>query len=179
MAKVDCVACNARQVLNLKAVVITYHSPNDSTMASISSELTTRTSIQTFLEAFHTSTAALDARSTVEQFFTSDIECQYANNPLAVGANTVQSFFDTAFNALDSMTHKIVYFDFIAPDKLYQAATIRYVVKGDDADTQMIIVPAMMTAWLREENGQLKIRRNEIYLDTNRLFGRMAEKGLI
>lgn len=115
----------------------------------------------------------------MEQFFTGDIELYYANNPRVSGKEAVGGFFDTAFKALDSMHHEIVYFDLVAPNKLYQAATIKYVVKGDDPDKDLITIPAMMVATLVEADGKLKFKRNEIYLDASALFGRMIEKGLI
>lgn len=148
-------------------------------MASISPALTTREAIESWLLDFHKSTATLDAKHSVENFFTPDIELQYANNPIITGRESAQAFFDTAFKAMDSMTHDIVYFDFVAPDKLYQAVTIRYVVKGDTAEKDMISIPAMMTSWLREDKGRLMMKRSEIYLDASQLFGRMAAKGLI
>lgn len=148
-------------------------------MTSINPALTTQEAIQSWLLDFHKSTATLDAKYCTERFFTSDVELQYANNPVASGREGAKDFFDKAFRALDTMTHEIVYFDFVAPDKLCQAATINYVVKGDDQTKDMIKIPAMMTVWLREEQGDLRISRNEIYLDASRLFGRMNEKGLI
>ena len=148
-------------------------------MTSLNPELTTCKALRSWLLDFHASTATLNAHLVADNFFTSDIHLQYANNPTAIGRKTVQEFFNTAFNALDSMHHDIVYFDFVAPDKLYQAAKIEYVVKGDDRASQMITVPAMMTAWLREEDGGLKMWRTEIFLDASGVFGRMAEKGLL
>lgn len=148
-------------------------------MTSINQALTTREAIQSWLLDFHESTATLDAKYCTERFFTPDIELQYANNPVVSGREDATDFFDKAFRALDSMSHEIVYFDFVAPDKVYQAATIKYVVKGDDQAKDMIEIPAMMTVWLREDQGRLRIRKSEIYLDASRLFTRMNEKGLI
>ncbi|KAK5939925.1 hypothetical protein PMZ80_007343 [Knufia obscura] len=148
-------------------------------MTSINPTLTTRDALESWLLDFHKSTATLDAKHCTEKFFTSNVELQYANNPVATGRENAQGFFDMAFKALDIMTHEIVYFDFVAPNKLYQAAKINYVVKGDDPEKDMITIPAMMSVWLEEQEGKLMIRRNEIYLDASGLFGRMGEKGLI
>jgi len=148
-------------------------------MSPIDSSLTTRAALEKWLLEFHESTASLDAKYCTERFFTRDVEVQYANNPTAQGIKQAQGFFDSAFNALDSMTHEIVYFDFVAPNKLYQAAKIQYVVKGDDSVKDVIAIPAMMTTWLVEEEGRLMVKRNEIYLDASAVFGRMHEKGLM
>jgi len=148
-------------------------------MPSIDPSLTTRAALEQWLLEFHESTAILDAKHCTQKFFTRDVEVQYANNPTAQGIEQAQGFFDSAFKALDSMTHEIVYFDFVAPNRLYQAAKIRYVVKGDDPVKDVIAVPAMMTTWLVEEKGRLMIKRNEIFLDASAVFGRMHEKGLI
>lgn len=77
------------------------------------------------------------------------------------------------------MHHDIEYFDFVAPNRLYQVATIKYVVKGDDPDRNMFTIPAMMSVILVEEDSKLKMKRNEIYLDATAVFGRMHEKGLL
>lgn len=146
-------------------------------MPEIDPSLTTREALQAWLLSFHEATATLDTQQVGDKFFTDDAVCQYANNPEASGKENVLAFFNAAFNGLDLMTHDIVYFDFVAPNKLYQAATIRYLVKGDNPDRDMFTVPAMMTAWLEEQDGRLKIRRNEIYLDASALFARMHEKG--
>jgi len=148
-------------------------------MSSINPSLTSREALESWLLDFHKATATLDAQYCADKFFASDVEIQYANNPVVTGKDNAQAFFDMAFKALDMMTHEIVYFDFIAPNKLYQAATIKYVVKGDNQAEDMITIPAMMTAWLGEEEGRLVVKRNEIYLDASQLFGRMAAKGLI
>lgn len=148
-------------------------------MTEIRSELTSQDALKEWLLAFHESTARLDAKSTVEEFFAKDVELCYANNPPVNGKKDAEGFFDTAFKALDLMHHDIEYFDFVAPNKLYQAATIKYVIKGDDPEKDMITIPAMMVASLVEEDSKLKIGRNEIYLDASAVFGRMIEKGLM
>jgi ketosteroid isomerase-like protein len=105
---------------------------------------------------------------------TDDIELQYANNPVLKGA-AVKDMFSKTFEHLDLMEHKIVYFDFVAP-KIYQAARIRYRVKGDD-ESQDIEIPGFATFFVRNEpDGSLKCYRAETYLDPSQLFARIAEK---
>lgn len=148
-------------------------------MSALNPDLVTRQALEGWLLSFHESTARLDAQSTIEEFFAEEVELYYANNPPAKGKKTAEGFFDAAFKALDLMHHDIEYFDFVAPNRLYQVATIKYVVKGDDPDRNMFTIPAMMSVILVEEDSKLKMKRNEIYLDATAVFGRMHEKGLL
>lgn len=105
---------------------------------------------------------------------TDDIELQYANNPVLKGAD-VQAMFGQVFPQLDLMEHEIVYFDFVEP-RIYQAARIRYRVKGDDA-SQDISIPGFGTFFMREAaDGSLKCYRAEVYLDPSPVFARIAQK---
>lgn len=148
-------------------------------MSKINPSLVTREALTEWLLDWHSSTETLDAKLCVGKFFTSDIELRYANNPPAKGRDAALQFFDSAFKALEMMHHDIEYFDFIAPDRLYQAATIKYVVKGDNLEKDMITIMGLMSIWLVEEDGRLKVKRNDIFLDASQVFARMAEKGLI
>lgn len=148
-------------------------------MSRINPGLVTREALKEWLLDWHASTETLDAKLCVDKFFTSDIELRYANNPPVKGKDTAIQFFDSAFKALEMMHHDIEYFDFVAPDHLYQAATIKYVVKGDDLERDMITITGLMSSWLVEEDGKLKVKRNDIFLDASQVFGRMAEKGLL
>ena len=84
---------------------------------------------------FHRGSAELDAEKWCTTFFTDDIELQYANNPVLKGP-AVKAMFSQVFQQLDLMEHRIEYFDFVAP-KIYQAAQIRYRVKGDEETDDM------------------------------------------
>lgn len=148
-------------------------------MTTLSPSLTSRKALEEWLLDFHKSSATLDAKLCADKFFTRDVEMCYANNPPVNGKASVEAFFDKAFKALDLMHHDINYFDFVGPDKLYQGATIKYLVKGDDPDKDLIVIPAIQVAWLKEEEGKLKMWRSEIYLDACQVFAKMSEKGLL
>ncbi|EXJ79469.1 hypothetical protein A1O3_08971, partial [Capronia epimyces CBS 606.96] len=123
---------------------------------------------------FHRSSASLDAAAWCGEFMTDDIELQYANNPVVKGAD-VRTMFEQVFPQLDLMEHEIIYFDFVAP-RIYQAARIRYRIKGDDA-TQDIDIPGFGTFFVREgADGTLKCYRSEVYLDPSPVFARIAQK---
>lgn len=109
--------------------------------------------------------------------------------------------FKMVFAKLDLMTHEILYFGMGFPSylvrclrqhnltncdlldvvgsKIYQAARIRYVVKGDDPDHDVIDIPGFAVFFLRKtDGGRLKLYRAETYLNPTEVFSRIAEKGL-
>jgi hypothetical protein len=61
---------------------------------------------------------------------TDDVELQYANNPTIKGGE-VRQMLKAVFSELDKMDHHILYFDYVPP-RIYQSATIWYLVKGDN-----------------------------------------------
>lgn len=106
---------------------------------------------------------------------TDDVEMQYANSPVIKG-NDVREMFRTVLGQLDKMTHEICYFDYVAP-RIYQAATIRYVVKGDDPETQEITIPGFAVFSVRkDDDGRVKCYRAETFLDPSAVFARIGEK---
>lgn len=108
--------------------------------------------------------------------------------------------FKTVFAKLDVMTHEILYFGTsfsflhvafeptqmtycgmldVVGSKIYQAAQIRYVVKGDDPERDVIEIPGFAVFFLREREGERpKLYRAETYLNPTEVFSRIAEKGL-
>ncbi len=88
---------------------------------------------------------------------TEDVELQYANNPVIKGEE-VRAMFGQVLPQLDLMEHKVVYFDYVAP-KIYQAARIRYRVKGDEPH-QDIDIPGFAVFYVRDDDkGSLKCYR--------------------
>lgn len=66
------------------------------------------------------------------------------------------------------------------PPRIYQAATIRYVVKGDDPAKDVIRIPGFATFSVTlGDDGSLRCYRAETFLDPSPVFQRMAEKGLL
>ena len=105
---------------------------------------------------------------------TDDIEVQFGNNSLLKGAE-VPRMFEAQFQRLGQMEHYIEYFDFIPP-KIYQAARIRYRVKGDDeSGKEDVEIPGFATFFVREEDRKLKCYRAEVFLDTSPLSKRMDQ----
>lgn len=150
-------------------------------MVTIPEELTTQVALRKWLLEFHATSKTLDAQA-FSMFFTKDAELHFANNPTAHGREAIQQSFAFAFEKLESMTHEIVYFDSVpgsSGQRIYQAADIRYVVKGDDPEKDEIRVPGMMSGLFTIEDGKLKLENCEVYLDMSKVLARMAEKGLL
>lgn len=169
---------NRRLSTRLRARVIC--EPYEATMATkISPHLVEREALRAWLQEWHDASYSLNARLMVDKFMVTDIENKYANLPVQKGKEAVYSMFHNAFKNLDFLHHEITYFDFVAPDHLYQATTIEYVVQGDDPDKDKITVAGLWSAWLVEEDGRLKVKKSEILLDASKVFERMAEKGLV
>lgn len=106
---------------------------------------------------------------------TDDVELQYANNPI-LKAHEVRQMFKDIFTKLDKMEHHIRYFDYVAP-RIYQSATIRYVVKGDDAEKDEIVIPGFAVFFVRKgEDSKIKCNRAEIYLDPSLVLQQIEGK---
>jgi hypothetical protein len=74
------------------------------------------------------------------------------------------------------MDHHIHYFDYVAP-RIYQSATIRYLVKGDNEGTDEITIPEFAVFSVRaDEEGQIRCYRAETFLDASMVFQRIVEK---
>ncbi|KAK5046683.1 hypothetical protein LTR84_007444 [Exophiala bonariae] len=130
-----------------------------------------------WLEDLHASSATLDADRWLDEFFTEDVSLQYSNNPVIQGPS-VRAMFKTVFAKLDVMTHEVLYFDVVG-SKIYQAAKIRYVVKGDDPERDVIEIPGFAVFFLRERHEERpKLYRAETYLNPTEIFSRITEKGL-
>jgi hypothetical protein len=62
---------------------------------------------------------------------------------------------------------------------IYHRCDVRYLVKGDDPKTQKIKVPALATMLMkRDEDGNLKSYKMEVFIDPSPVFARISEKGL-
>jgi hypothetical protein len=106
---------------------------------------------------------------------TDDVEMQYANNPMIKG-NEVRQMLKAIISELDKMDHHILYFDYVPP-RIYQSATIRYLVKGDNEGTDEIAIPGFAVFSVRvDDEGRIRCYRAETFLDASSVFQRIAEK---
>ncbi|KAF5011611.1 hypothetical protein FDECE_2274 [Fusarium decemcellulare] len=90
----------------------------------------------------------------------------------------LHDMFKDLFNKLDGLAHDVDYFDYVSP-RIYQAAAIRYLVKGDDPEKDEIQIPGFATYYVKEaEGGKIRCYRAEMFGDMTPVFQRIAEKGL-
>ncbi|KIW81549.1 hypothetical protein Z517_04575 [Fonsecaea pedrosoi CBS 271.37] len=136
-----------------------------------------RARIQKWLEDNHAASATLSASHWCNNFFSSDIVLQFGNHPPVQGLENVRDhFFPPQLARLDLMEHYIEYFDYVAP-RIYQAARIRYRVKGDDpSGKDDVEIPGFATFYVREkEDGGLICYRMEVFIDSRPLEKRLQE----
>lgn len=106
---------------------------------------------------------------------TDDVEMQYANTPVIKG-DEVRQMFNNVLGQLDQMIHEIRYFDYVAP-RIYQAATIRYLVKGDSQERDEITIPGFAVFAVRKDvDGRVKCYQAETFLDPSEVFQKIAAK---
>ena len=138
---------------------------------------------------FHAASATLSAAHWCNNFFSQDIVLQFGNYPPIEGVAAVRdAFFTPQLARLDLMEHAVEYFDFVPP-RIYQAATIRYRVKGDDAGgSRDVNIGGFAVFHVRDEadgrseeegdrggKGRLLCYRMETFLDSRPLEKRMGE----
>ena len=57
---------------------------------------------------------------------------------------------------MSKMEHQVRYFDYVKP-RIYQSATIRYLVKGDNTDNE-IVIPGFAVFSVRSDKGDNTIK---------------------
>ena len=123
----------------------------------------------TWLEDYHRHTDALNADLAVPKFYTDDCVMTFAGNPSITGKSRIIDFFNSQFPHLESMKHTIKHVD-VLPDRIYQEAEIRYVVKGDP-ERREILLPGMAVFGRRP--GDEKMSFFTVYLDPTELKDRI------
>lgn len=124
--------------------------------------------------------------------------CAFPHLPFERDAPDIcHQMFKGVFSKLDMMTHDVEYFgmapskqgrvknatklkltDYVPP-RIYQAARIRYLVKDDNPDKDVIEIPGFATFFVKSgEDGKLRCFRAETFLDPSPVFQRIAEKEL-
>jgi ketosteroid isomerase-like protein len=122
-----------------------------------------------WLKDYHRHTDALDSNLAVPKFYTDDCVMTFAANPAITGKSSIIDFFDSQFPFLESMKHTIKHVD-VLPDRIYQEADIRYVVKGDP-ERKEILLPGM--AVFGRKPGDEKMSFFTVYLDPTELKERI------
>ncbi|KUL87150.1 hypothetical protein ZTR_05577 [Talaromyces verruculosus] len=122
-----------------------------------------------WLTDFHRHMDALDSSLAIPKFYTDDCVLTFAANPAVTGKADIINFFDSQFPHLESMKHTIKHVD-VFPDRIYQEADIRYVVKGDP-ERKEISITGM--AVFGRKPGDEKMSFFTVYLDPTALRERI------
>jgi ketosteroid isomerase-like protein len=122
-----------------------------------------------WLENFHRDGDAMDSNLAVPKFYTDDCVFRFAANPAIAGKSAIIDFFNSQFPHLESMKHTIKRVD-VLPDRIYQEADIRYVVKGDP-ERKEILLTGM--AVFGRKPGDEKMSFFTVYLDPTELKERI------
>ncbi|KAG0648334.1 Phosphoserine aminotransferase [Hyphodiscus hymeniophilus] len=160
-----------------------------------------RDEVNAWLHAFHHAADSLTT-TTLPKFYTEDATLNFANNEPLVGLSNIiyvstllysfihsdlkhiftrvhKQFFNVAFPQLESMKHDVIDFD-VVKDKIYMSCTITYVVKNDPKQEKFRI-PAFGVFHLVPvseqlgQKGEALLRRFDVYLDAQSVWGRMGE----
>lgn len=91
-----------------------------------------------WLSDFHTHTDSLNSTVSVPKFFTEDWTMHFPGQPPLQGHAAIIDLFTAQFALLESMKHTIKHVD-VLPNRIYQEASISYVVKGDAEKTPVEI----------------------------------------
>ncbi|KAG7413866.1 hypothetical protein DER46DRAFT_320709 [Fusarium sp. MPI-SDFR-AT-0072] len=121
--------------------------------------------------------AKMDVDAWLDKFYTADATVQYANSP-ARSVMDAREMFKAIWAKFDGLEHDVIHVDYVSPC-IYHRCGVRYLVKGDDPKTQEIKVPALATMLMkRDEDGNLKSYKMEVFIDPSPVFARISEKGL-
>ncbi|EED20387.1 hypothetical protein TSTA_036130 [Talaromyces stipitatus ATCC 10500] len=113
-----------------------------------------------WLEDFHKHTDSMDPNLAIPKFYADDCVFTFAANPSVTGQSNIIEFFSTQFPYLEN----------VLPDRIYQEAEIRYVVKGDP-ERKDIVVNGMAVIGKRPEDEKMTFFT--VYLDPTELKERI------
>ncbi|GLA01207.1 hypothetical protein AnigIFM60653_011067 [Aspergillus niger] len=86
---------------------------------------------KSWLQDYHSLGDQLIPELAVPKFYAPDCEMRFPGHSPIKGQEAIINFFKEQSTILESMKHTIGHVD-VLPDRIYQEATIEYVLKGDD-----------------------------------------------
>ncbi|KAH8693893.1 hypothetical protein BGW36DRAFT_463524 [Talaromyces proteolyticus] len=114
-----------------------------------------------WLKNFHKHMDALDASIAIPKLFAEDCTVSFAGQPPLTGQAEILDFFNTQFPTLELMQHTIKHVD-VLPDRIYQEANIRYIIKNDPEKKEIDIKGIAIFGKKPDED---KLRFFTVYLD--------------
>ncbi|OOF94626.1 hypothetical protein ASPCADRAFT_208288 [Aspergillus carbonarius ITEM 5010] len=122
-----------------------------------------------WLQNFHFLNDQLNPEMSVPQCFTHDCEFRFPGHPLLKGQEAIINFFKQQSTVLESMKHIIEHID-VLPDRIYQEASIEYVLKPDPEKNVVHINGIAIFGKRADED---KMRFFTVYLDPSPLVERL------
>jgi hypothetical protein len=123
-----------------------------------------------WLTDFHKHMDSLDAQVAVPKFFAEDCVLSFGDNPPITGVSNIKDFLNGQYAYLESMRHTIKRVDVVS-DRIYQEADIRYVVKGDPEQKEILIKGIALVGKRPEQE---KMSTFTVYLDPTTLKERIG-----
>ncbi|PYI08822.1 hypothetical protein BO78DRAFT_364211 [Aspergillus sclerotiicarbonarius CBS 121057] len=135
-------------------------------------DLNTQTAAaKSWLQNFHLLGDQLNPDIAVPQFYTSDCELLFPGRSPLKGQEAIINFFKQQSTVLESMKHTIGHID-VLPDRIYQEASIQYVLKADP-EKKVIHIDGIAIFGKRVDED--KMRFFKVYLDPSPLAERLKE----
>ncbi|OJJ72644.1 hypothetical protein ASPBRDRAFT_29581 [Aspergillus brasiliensis CBS 101740] len=124
---------------------------------------------KSWLQDYHSLGDQLNPDIAVPKFYAPDCEMRFPGHPPIIGQEAIINFFKEQSTILASMKHTIGHVD-VLPDRIYQEATIEYVLKGDE-ERKVVSVQGLAIFGKRVDEDQMRFFT--VYLDTNPLLERV------
>lgn len=124
-----------------------------------------------WLQSFHRHGDALSPELWVKTFYAPNCTMQFLGQSPVTGHAAIIAHFQRQFSGLESMKHDIGHVD-ITPERIYQEATVTYVVKGDP-ERRPVEVQGLAVFGKGVWDSQMKFFT--VYLDLKPLQDRMRE----
>ncbi|KAJ5295560.1 hypothetical protein PENANT_c001G09996 [Penicillium antarcticum] len=124
-----------------------------------------------WLQSFHRMGDSLSPELWVETFYAPDCTMQFLGQPPVHGHAAIIAHFRNQFARLESMRHTVRHVD-VTQERIYQEATVTYIVKGDPEQRQ---IEAQGLAVFGKGVSESQIRFFTVYLDLEALRERMRE----
>lgn len=96
-----------------------------------------RSEAHAWLLRFHEANDALDA-AAVGRFHAEGSVVRFGNADPIIGRSKIEEHFGNVFPLLEVMKHRVVRFD-VLHDRIYQEASITYVIRGDEEKKEITI----------------------------------------
>ncbi|CAM6104016.1 unnamed protein product [Calypogeia fissa] len=124
-----------------------------------------------WLQQLHVAGDSLNPQEYVPKFYTEDCVMEFPGHPVLQGHAAIIEFFKRQFLELESIKHTIKHVDAL-PDRIYQEATIEYVLKKDP-EKKVIVVEGL--AVFGKAVDEHKMRFFRVYLDPTPLAQRVKQ----